>query len=135
MPCLNTPVPEKAKTFPFAEKVPFCCVLPLSLLNQQWAEQPAHRASNSIARHPSSCRIDLSGSKGLADASTTLPGVQADLLTGNNSVGLLDNLLSLGEDQLDVAGVGHVGVDLESLSVCMFVSRASMVCAVCNIDK
>lgn len=29
--------------------------------------------------------------------------------------GLLDNLLTLGKDHLDVAGVGHVGVDLDWL--------------------
>lgn len=47
------------------------------------------------------------------NASTTLPGVQA-VLTANNSLRLLDNLLSLGEDKLNVAGVGHVRVDLYS---------------------
>jgi hypothetical protein len=30
---------------------------------------------------------------------------------------LLDSLLTLGKDELDVAGVGHVGVDLDSESV------------------
>ncbi len=44
------------------------------------------------------------------------------MLLTDNSLGLLDGLLSLGEDELDVAGVRHVGVDLfrlvsQSLSV------------------
>ena len=33
-------------------------------------------------------------------------------LAANNGLGLLDDLLTLSEDQLDVAGVRHVGVDL-----------------------
>lgn len=33
-------------------------------------------------------------------------------MTLNNLGGLLDDLLALGEDQLNVAGVGHVRVDL-----------------------
>lgn len=39
------------------------------------------------------------------------------LLTTNNRVRLLDNLLALGQDQLDVARVGHVGVDLSFVSI------------------
>jgi hypothetical protein len=57
-------------------------------------------------------RTTLSGGDGLADAGTALPGVQAELLTAGDLLGLLDDLLALGEDELDVAGVGHVGVDL-----------------------
>ena len=34
------------------------------------------------------------------------------MLTLGNSLGLLDDLLTLGQDELDVAGVGHIGVDL-----------------------
>lgn len=55
----------------------------------------------------------LGGGDGLADARTALPRVQTDILAGDNGIGLLDDLLGLGEDQLDVAGVGHVGVDLD----------------------
>jgi hypothetical protein len=34
------------------------------------------------------------------------------VLVANNRLRLLDRLLGLGEDELDVAGVGHVRVDL-----------------------
>jgi len=53
----------------------------------------------------------LCGSDGLADAGTTLAGVEAELVATNNLVGLLDDLVTLGQDELDVAGVRHVGVD------------------------
>ena len=53
---------------------------------------------------------DLSSGDSLADAGTALPG--AKVLIANNRFRLLDRLLGLGEDQLDVAGVRHVGVDL-----------------------
>jgi len=49
------------------------------------------------------------GSDGLADGAATLPGVQA-ALEGLGT--LLDDLSTLGEDELDVGGVGHVRVDL-----------------------
>lgn len=55
----------------------------------------------------------LRSSDGLANTGTTLSGAKV-LLAANNDVGLLDDLLTLGKDQLDVAGVGHVGVDLFS---------------------
>jgi hypothetical protein len=35
-------------------------------------------------------------------------------ITAGNLLGLLDNLLTLGQDELDVAGVRHVRVDLWS---------------------
>jgi hypothetical protein len=35
-------------------------------------------------------------------------------LMANDRLGLLDSLLGLGEDELDVAGVRHVGVDLRT---------------------
>jgi hypothetical protein len=53
---------------------------------------------------------NLSSGDGLANAGTALP--RAKVLIANDSLGLLDSLLGLGEDELDVAGVGHVGVDL-----------------------
>lgn len=56
--------------------------------------------------------VPLCGSDGLADAGTALSRVETELLAANNLVGLLDNLLTLGQDQLDVAGVRHVRVDL-----------------------
>lgn len=54
--------------------------------------------------------LNLSGGDGLAETGTALSG--AEVLTLGNGLGLLDNLLTLGQDELDVAGVGHVGVDL-----------------------
>ena len=63
---------------------------------------PAHQ----LTRH-------LRSSDGLAGGATALPGVQTGILALNDLGGLLDGLLALGEDQLDVAGVGHVGVDLD----------------------
>lgn len=46
-----------------------------------------------------------------ADLGATLAGRETGGLL--NGGGLLDLLIGLGEDKLDVAGVGHVGVDLE----------------------
>jgi hypothetical protein len=51
---------------------------------------------------------------GTLDLSTTLSRVQADRLAANDVGTLLDDLLTLGEDQFDVAGVGHVRVDLDA---------------------
>ena len=50
----------------------------------------------------------------LGAAGTTLAAGKVLLLAGNLLRGLLDNLGALSEDQLDVARVGHVGVDLGS---------------------
>lgn len=89
----HTPIPEKAKQSVQLQKV-----------------QISHQSGPS--QHHQQARPGyLGGGDGLAHASTTLSGVQA-VLTTSNSLGLLDDLLSLGEDKLDVAGVGHVGVDL-----------------------
>lgn len=60
------------------------------------------------AHHP--CCPNLCGGDGLAGTDGALAGGEA--LTASNLVGLLDNLLTLGQDELDVAGVRHVGVDL-----------------------
>lgn len=49
-----------------------------------------------------------------AGLETTLPGAEVLLTLGNG--GLLDVLLTLGQDELDVARVGHVGVDLVWIS-------------------
>lgn len=57
-------------------------------------------------------KAHLSGSDGTADASATLAGGKVSLLA-DNGLGLLDDLIGLSEDELDVAGVGHVGVDLK----------------------
>jgi len=54
----------------------------------------------------------LRGGDGLAGLLATLPRVQSAL----DGLGtLLDDLGALGEDELDVGGVRHVGVDLEGL--------------------
>jgi hypothetical protein len=53
--------------------------------------------------------LSLCSGDGLADLLATLPRVQTAL----DGLGtLLDDLGTLGEDELDVGGVGHVGVDL-----------------------
>lgn len=62
----------------------------------------------------------LRSGDGLADLTATLPGVQSAL---DGLGGLLDNLGTLGEDELDVGGVGHVRVDLCAV-------RARTVCGV-----
>ena len=41
-----------------------------------------------------------------------MSGREVSRVTADDSLGLLDNLLTLGKDELDVAGVGHVRVDL-----------------------
>lgn len=58
-------------------------------------------------------KAHLSGSDGTADASTALAGGKVGLLA-DNGLGLLDDLIGLSEDHLNVAGVGHVGVDLNA---------------------
>ena len=66
--------------------------------------------------------VRLSGGKGLANAGTALTGVEAELLTLDDLGGLLDDLLTLGKDELDVAGARHVGVDLISKSALLYTS-------------
>lgn len=48
----------------------------------------------------------------LPEARAALSGRKVGRVTADNSLGLLDDLLALGEDELDVAGVRHVRVDL-----------------------
>lgn len=62
--------------------------------------------------HQRACPGHLGGGEGLANTGTTLSRAQVSIL-GSDSIGLLDGLLSLSEDQLNVARVGHVGVDLD----------------------
>ena len=57
--------------------------------------------------------MHLCGGDGAAVALSALAAVDAD--TGILG-GLLNDLLALSEDHLNVAGVGHVRVDLESVS-------------------
>ena len=57
--------------------------------------------------------MHLSGLDGLAGALGTLAGGEA---LGDRG-GLCDGLFGLGEDHLDVAGVGHVRVDLDRTGI------------------
>lgn len=56
--------------------------------------------------------VHLLGNGGLGAAGTTLAAGKVLALASDLLRGLLDNLGALGEDHLDVAGVGHVRVDL-----------------------
>lgn len=47
-----------------------------------------------------------------ADASTSLAGIEAGLLALNDLGAFLHHFLAFGQDELDVAWVRHVGVDL-----------------------
>lgn len=55
--------------------------------------------------------IRLCLNESTADLGTTLAGREVGLLLKVGGT-LLDLLVGLGEDELNVAGVGHVGVDL-----------------------
>lgn len=57
--------------------------------------------------------MHLCGGDGAAVALSALAVVKADSLTAGSLGGLLNDLLALSEDHLNVAGVGHVRVDLE----------------------
>lgn len=48
----------------------------------------------------------------------TLPGVQSRVFPSQSLRTLLHNLLALGQDELDVARVGHVRVDTTVSAVC-----------------
>lgn len=97
---------QKKRSRPFAQK-PIC-----------WPVSEPSIHHNTTESAPG----DLGGGDGLAHARTTLSRVQA-LLTANNGLGLLDDLLGLGKDELDVAGVRHVGVDLDGKCQNMCTSR------------
>lgn len=64
----------------------------------------------------SPCATRLCLNESLADLGAALAGGQMGLLEGRGT--LLDLLIGLGEDELDVAGVGHVRVDLKTLLGC-----------------
>lgn len=75
------------------------------------------RHSHSVSDHftlPPTPTHRLCLNESTAELSTTLAGAEADLLDSGT---LGDGLLTLGKDELDVAGVGHVGVDLIELLV------------------
>jgi hypothetical protein len=67
--------------------------------------------------------IRLCLNESTADLGATLAGREADSLVRG---ALLDLLVSLGEDELNVAGVGHVGVDLEKGQRLLQVGRKRM---------
>lgn len=54
----------------------------------------------------------LSFGNSAADLGTALTGGETGRVCGDDVRSLLDNFVGLGEDELDVARVGHVGVDL-----------------------
>lgn len=64
-------------------------------------------------RSPFPLAIRLCLNQSTAELSTTLAGRQMSDLLGS---GLGDLLVGLSEDELDVAGLAHVGVDLEKVS-------------------
>lgn len=90
---------ELLHAFPFNAMLTVACHTPDD-------EKPRTAPKNQNSSVPSALRLG----KSLADAGTTL--ARAKVLTADNGIGLLDNLLSLGQDELDVAGVRHVRVDL-----------------------
>lgn len=77
----------------------------------------AHNSGQSVHRNPFSNvpyspAIRLCLGDGTADLSAALAGGKTGL--GLEGLSLGNSLVGLGEDELDVAGVGHVGVDLDS---------------------
>lgn len=70
---------------------------------------PLPRRSRPSSKH-------LSFGDGAADLGTALTGGETGRIFGDDVRSLLDNFVALGEDELDVARVGHVGVDLISLA-------------------
>lgn len=87
--------------------------------NIQMRRTPAHPLHSFFSRRttsPYNLTIRLCFSDSTANLGTALAGRQTRL-SGESGLGaLLDLLIGLGEDELDVAGVGHVGVDLASIS-------------------
>lgn len=57
--------------------------------------------------------MHLSFSKSATDLDTALTRRETGRFFGDDVRSLLDDFLALGEDQLDMAWVGHVRVDLE----------------------
>ena len=96
------------------DRLLFCGIVALTRKNAMLAYTVPEESQAQSKRSPMSplspATSDLSGGDSLADAGTALP--RAKVLVANNRLRLLDRLLGLGEDELDVAGVGHVRVDL-----------------------
>lgn len=70
-----------------------------------------YHATRSNPRHPSETRLCLEEST--ADLGTALARAEVSVLALDDVGSLLDDFLALGQDELDVARVGHVGVDLD----------------------
>ena len=62
--------------------------------------------------HPLLSSAHLSFGDSAADLGTALTGGETGRIFGDDVRSLLDDLFTLGEDELDVARIGHVGVDL-----------------------
>lgn len=86
--------------------------------NIQMRRTPAHPLHSFFFRttSPYNITIRLCLSDGAANLGTALAGGQTRLSGESGQGTLLDLLVGLGEDELDVAGVGHVGVDLARVS-------------------
>lgn len=78
--------------------------------SQKNDKQPSVCGKIPLAQNDQHITPILRSGDGLANTGTTLSG--GKVLLANNSLGFLDDLITLGKDELDVAGVGHVGVDL-----------------------
>jgi len=77
---------------------------------------------------PQTNQTHLCSSDSTTLTSTTLSRAQVSILTTNNSLRLLYNLLALSQDQFDVAWVGHVWVDLENLLIMFLLVLVSVLC-------
>ncbi|KAJ3517731.1 hypothetical protein NM208_g14662 [Fusarium decemcellulare] len=108
----HTPGDEKPRTAPaktLKHLLEFCFVHPCSkgVTSQKIPEINQFQPALKIFVYG----LCLSGGDGLAETSAALSRAEVLLALGNG-IGLLDDLLTLGQDELDVAGVGHVGVNL-----------------------
>ncbi len=109
------------------DRLLFCGIVALTRKNAMLAytdpeESQAQSKRTPLVPTPTSS-LPLSSGDSLADAGTALPRAEV-LVHASDSLRLLDGLLGLGEDELDVAGVGHVRVDLRHVSLVVFRPKA-----------